>query len=68
MAKVALETDAYGVEKDRHPTLPGETRRHLGRALRAVYECTLDTQPIPDAQVDLLLRLRHKERDLRRAG
>jgi hypothetical protein len=48
------------------PTLPDDTRYRLGTALRSIYEETCDTQPIPDSQVDLLLRLRHKERDLRR--
>ncbi|MGU3536603.1 hypothetical protein [Methylobacterium sp. A54F] len=42
--------------------------RHLGLALRSIYEDGVDREPIPDVQVELLLRLRHKERDLRRAG
>ena len=40
--------------------------RHLGLTLRSVYEDSVDTQPITDAQVELLLRLRQKERELRR--
>lgn len=48
------------------PNLPDDTRFRLGNALRSVYEETCDTQPIPDSQIDLLLRLRHRERDLRR--
>ncbi|MCJ2014948.1 hypothetical protein [Methylobacterium sp. J-076] len=40
---------------------------HLGQTLRRVYEGSIDTQPIPDSQIDLLLRLRHKERDRRQA-
>lgn len=40
---------------------------HLGESLRRVYEGSIDTQPIPDSQVDLLLRLRHKERDRRQS-
>ncbi|MET0367376.1 MAG: hypothetical protein ABW058_04330 [Methylobacterium sp.] len=40
---------------------------HLGQSLRRVYEDSIDTQPIPDSQIDLLLRLRHKERDRRQA-
>ena len=36
-----------------------DTRR-LGHTLRAVYEGSVDTQPITDTQVDLLLRLRQK--------
>jgi hypothetical protein len=48
------------------PTLPDDTRFRLGTALRSIYEEICDTQPIPDSQIDLLLRLRHKERDRRR--
>lgn len=63
------ETDPRTVsEADSLPILNGPTRQHLGGALRAIYEDTFDTQPIPDGQIDLLLRLRHRERDLRRAG
>ena len=40
---------------------------HLGQSLRRIYEGSIDTQPIPDSQIDLLLRLRHKERDRRQA-
>jgi len=68
MAQAAAKTDAFGVERGGHPTLSGDTRLRLGRALRTIYEEGCDTQPIPDAQVDLLLRLRHKERERRRAG
>ena len=55
-------------ETDGLPILTGATCLHLGGTLRAIYEDTFDTQPIPDGQIDLLLRLRHKERDRRRAG
>ena len=41
---------------------------HLGQTLRTVYEGSVDKQPIPDSQVDLLLRMRQKERDLRRSA
>ncbi len=68
MTQQAFEVETSGCERDEQPSLSGETRRHLGTKLRLVYEQTLDTQPIPDTQVDLLLQLRHKERDLRRAG
>ncbi|MCJ2054334.1 hypothetical protein [Methylobacterium sp. J-070] len=44
-----------------------DTRR-LGLTLRSVYEGSVDTQPITDTHVELLLRLRQKERELRRAG
>ncbi len=67
MSQVAVASDGTDAER-RTPALSGETRRRLGTALRAVYEGSCDVQPIPDAQVDLLLRLRHRERDLRRAG
>lgn len=42
--------------------------RQLGLSLRTVYEGSVDTQPITDTHVELLLRLRQKERELRRAG
>lgn len=47
---------------------PGVDTGHLGLSLRRVYEDSIDTQPITDAQVDLLLRLRQKERELRRSA
>ena len=46
---------------------PGVDTRHLGLTLRTVYESGIDTLPITDTQVELLLRLRQKERELRRA-
>jgi hypothetical protein len=53
----SVAKSAAGIDTDR-----------LGQSLRQVYEDSIDTQPIPDSQIDLLLRLRHKERDRRRAG
>ena len=50
------------------PTITDDTRAHLGIELRSIYADLCDTQPITDAQVDLLLRMRHKERDRRRAA
>ena len=50
------------------PTITHDTRAHLGTELRSIYADICDTQPITDAQVDLLLRMRHKERDRRRAA
>ncbi|WP_375409415.1 hypothetical protein [uncultured Methylobacterium sp.] len=50
------------------PTITENTRAHLGIELRSIYANLCDTQPITDAQVDLLLRMRHKERDRRRAA
>lgn len=52
----------------RPPALNGETRERIGSGLRLAYENTVETAPIPDSQVDLLLQLRHRERDLRRAS
>ncbi|PXW56165.1 hypothetical protein BY998_1168 [Methylobacterium sp. B4] len=49
------------------PALNGETRDRIGKGLREVYVDRCDAQPITDAQVELLLRLRQKERDQRRA-
>ncbi|GJE08024.1 MULTISPECIES: hypothetical protein [Methylobacterium] len=55
-----------------HPAPAGETamnaeaRRRIGTVLRSFYESRVEAQPLPDSQIDLLLRLRHKERDRRR--
>lgn len=67
MSQVAIKIDENGSERI-PPRLSGDTRRQLGTELRLVYEQAVVTQPIPDVQVDLLLQLRHRERDLRRAG
>lgn len=63
-----LDAGPGGLDTGRaaQPSLSDETRFQLGMALRAIYEKTCDAQPIPTAQVDLLLQLRHRERDLRR--
>lgn len=68
MARLAIETDASRKQREGHPALSGEARRLLGTTLRTIYEDTCDTQPIPDIQVDLLLRLRQRERELLRVG
>lgn len=47
--------------------LDAETRQSLGLTLRSIYEGSIDGLPLPDEQVDLLLRLRHKERERRRS-
>ena len=44
------------------PGLDDIVRRRIGAKLRADY-AELERQPLPDEHVDLLLRLRHKERD-----
>lgn len=67
MSQVVIKTEESESERAQ-PQLSGETRQRLGTQLRLVYERIVETQPIPDAQVDLLLQLRHRERDLRRAG
>lgn len=60
--------DVCGERGDGTGELDAATRRSLGLTLRSFYEDSIDGLPLPDAQVDLLLRLRHKERDLRRAA
>jgi hypothetical protein len=60
------DIDRLGAHDESHPILTDDTRCRLGTALRSIYEETCDVQPIPDTQIDLLLRLRHKERDRRR--
>lgn len=52
-----------------HPGQPSKQAidtRQLGLNLRSIYEASVDTQPITDTHVELLLRLRQKERELRR--
>ncbi len=48
------------------PAICAEAQHRLGRTLRSFYERTVDGEPIPLDQVDLLLRLRHRERELQR--
>jgi hypothetical protein len=67
MAQRALQTDASAFGHHQ-PALCSETRERLGTVLREVYEGSVEREPIPDAQIDLLLRLRHKERDLQRSA
>lgn len=57
-----------GSQDNSSPTINDDTRAHLGVELRSIYADLCETQPITDAQVDLLLRLRQKERDSRRAA
>lgn len=49
------------------PALNGETRHRIGQGLRDAYVDSCDAQPITDDQIQLLLRLRQKERDRRRS-
>ena len=47
--------------------LGAEIRRRLGHGLRSIYERTSDGLPLTTEQIQLLLRLRHRERDLQRS-
>ena len=47
--------------------LEAQFRESLVERLRAEYQ-VLESEPIPPQQVDLLLALRHKERDRKRRG
>ncbi|WP_407518727.1 hypothetical protein [Methylobacterium oryzisoli] len=49
------------------PPLGADIRRRLGHGLRKVYERTSDGLPLTTEQIQLLLRLRHRERELQRS-
>lgn len=66
MNQVMAESDAGAVRRTGRPKLSNETRRRLGKALRAFYEEHCDAQPVPTQQIDLLLQLRQRERALKR--
>lgn len=66
MAQLATDYAADTLAQAPLPSLSGETRHRLGHALREAYVDTCETRPITDVQVELLLRLRQKERDRRR--
>ncbi|MFE1602723.1 hypothetical protein [Methylobacterium sp. ID0610] len=51
----------------RLPFLGAEIQRRLGQVLRKFYETTTDGLPLPDDQIQQLLRLRHRERELQRS-
>lgn len=68
MAQLATDYAADLLADTPVPGLNGETRDRLGRALREIYVDTCESRPITDAQVELLLRLRQKERDRRRGA
>lgn len=61
------DDSAYAVEHPL-PMLTEEARQRLGVGLRSIYAQLCEAEPITDAQTDLLLRLRHKERDRRRVA
>jgi hypothetical protein len=50
------------------PVLEPHVQVSLGVGLREIYAHTCVAEALPDEQVELLLRLRHKERDRRRTG
>jgi hypothetical protein len=66
MSQTAIKAEAAGGQ-DGMSGRPVDTRS-LGESLRTVYETSIDKLPIPDSQVDLILRLRSKERALRRTN
>ncbi|MEA1831990.1 hypothetical protein U8607_07815 [Methylobacterium durans] len=69
MREEIAQSDSFSTEGcTSAPVLSVDTRFRLGHALRTIYEDSVDRQPIPDSQVDLLLRLRHKERDRQRGS
>ncbi|WP_183435394.1 hypothetical protein [Methylobacterium sp. R2-1] len=67
MAHLATDYPARSIVEAAMPVLNGESRDRIGQGLRDVYVERCDAQPITDAQVELLLRLRQKERDRRRS-
>ncbi|MDR7040091.1 MULTISPECIES: hypothetical protein [Methylobacterium] len=67
MCEDIAQSDSFSAENcGAVPALSVDTAYRLGHALRTIYEDSVDRQPIPDSQIDLLLRLRHKERDRQR--
>lgn len=66
MTQVRAEADAGMVRRAGQPKLSNDTRRRLGKALRAFYDEQCTSQPVPAQQIDLLLQLRHRERALTR--
>lgn len=66
MAPPATDCSIGSIVEVAMPALNGETRDRIGKGLREVYVERCDGQPITDAQVELLLRLRQTERDRRR--
>lgn len=68
MAQLATDYTTDSLTQAPLPILSGETRHRLGHALREAYVEPCESLPITDAQVELLLRLRQKERDRRRGA
>lgn len=68
MAQLVTDYPARSLIDAAMPALNGESRDRIGQGLRDVYVERCDAQPITDAQVELLLQLRQKERDRRRSA
>ncbi len=71
MSRAAIETELDGTAAplcEATDAAQSVDTLHLGLTLRSLYEGSVDKQPIPDTQIDLILRLRSKERALRRAN
>ncbi len=68
MAQLVTDYPAGSLIDAAMPALNGESRDRIGQGLRDVYVERCDAQPITDAQVELLLQLRQKERDRRRSA
>ncbi len=70
MSRAAIETKLDGAAQlcEAADGAQSVDTLHLGATLRSLYEGSVDKQPIPDTQIDLILRLRSKERALRRAN
>lgn len=72
-----MSEEAFGMERampagtksalmrDDMSVSPARLAKRIGIKLRDIYELP-EAAPLPIEHVDLLLRLRHKERDLRR--
>ena len=62
---VEFTTPAYRDEAARSPCLDRGSRDRIGALLRAAYD-EVARAPIPNEHIDLLLALRHMERERRR--
>lgn len=67
MAHLATDYPGGSIVEAAMPALNGESRDRIGQGLREAYVERCDAQPITAEQVEMLLRLRQKERDRRRS-
>ncbi|MBB5764207.1 hypothetical protein ABEV34_14090 [Methylorubrum rhodesianum] len=67
MAHLATDYPSGAIVEAAMPALNGESRDRIGQGLREAYVERCDAQPITAEQVEMLLRLRQKERDRRRS-